>query len=196
LTRRRIAFVVTAGHRLVERQAPWPVSGAGAAGHRVGLAGQLSPARIELRVQGLADDVRGEASPEQASGHDLAVGTAASGSQPAGSLDLRAVIDDPKRIAGESAVDALGGQLGGHDGEAAGARPVRHQRMRERGIVQVAQPSRTGHRVLDCLRRTPFAAQLPAKLKLAVRPETEQPDGEVEGVRRRPIPRRGHWPRR
>ena len=64
----------------------------------------------------------------------------ASSSQPSGRLDLRGMSDGPKRLAGESAVDALCRQLGSHDGRATRARPLCHQSARERSIIQVAQP--------------------------------------------------------
>jgi len=134
-------------------------------------AGGASTAAIGLfQVQRFADDVGAEASAKQARGHHLTVGVTASSSQPPGRLDLRGVSDGPNRLAGESAADALCRQLGSQDGGAAGARPLRHQSARERGIIQVAQPEGTGNRAIDRIRVTSFAAQLLAQLELAVRP--------------------------
>ena len=138
---------------------------------------------VQFQFQRLPDDVGREAPSQESRRNHPTVRVGTPSSQPAGGLDLRRVIDGPERLTDDVAVDAPGGQLRRHQGGAACTRAVRYQGLRECCVVQIAQPLHPRDDLVDGVRQTASAMQLLANLQLAVRPQAQEVDSQVEGVR-------------
>jgi hypothetical protein len=140
-------------------------------------------ALIELPVQSLADDLSGEAPTLEASRSPLRVSSSLTPAHHGGGRHLLVSPQGAQGFLDERPGDAFGAELLCDQRRPAGPRPPCHQSSSKGEIVEVAKVAEPAQGLLDLFRGAATLLQLPAHLRRRVRPQGQQAQGDLQGLR-------------